>query len=88
MRLSGFLWRYFRRHGGWALVAGIAILVFAAASAVLIALIEPIFSEVLLAGDQVPGGLGAALGDAPGGSGATPPLGISKAGLKRWIDEG
>lgn len=49
MSLSGFLYRYFRRYLGWAGVAAIAIVLFAATTGLLVILIEPIFGEVLLA---------------------------------------
>jgi subfamily B ATP-binding cassette protein MsbA len=53
-----FFWQYIRRYTGWALLAAAGIVVFAAGTAATVALIKPIFGEVLLAGDQVPGPLG------------------------------
>jgi subfamily B ATP-binding cassette protein MsbA len=49
VKLARFLWRYFRRYTAWALLAGAAIVVFAAATASVVALVQPIFGEVLLA---------------------------------------
>ena len=62
MRLLGFFWRYGRRYAAWAALAAVAILTFASATVGLVALIEPIFGEVLLAGDRAPAGLGALAG--------------------------
>ncbi|HEX9944854.1 MAG TPA: ABC transporter ATP-binding protein [Thermoanaerobaculia bacterium] len=56
--MSSFLWRYLRGYTGWALLAAAGILVYAAATAGAAALIKPIFGEVLLAGEGVPGPLG------------------------------
>ncbi len=56
--LRAFFWRYLRRYTVWALVAAAGILVYAAATAGAVALIKPIFGEVLLAGDHMPGPLG------------------------------
>ncbi|HEX7185741.1 MAG TPA: ABC transporter ATP-binding protein [Thermoanaerobaculia bacterium] len=57
--LRSFFWHYLRRYTGWAMLAAAGIIVYAAATAATVALIKPIFGEVLLAGDQVPGALGA-----------------------------
>ena len=46
----------------WGVLAGVGIVLYAAATTSLVVLIEPIFGEVLLAGDQVPGGLGVVAG--------------------------
>jgi subfamily B ATP-binding cassette protein MsbA len=58
VRLAPFFWRYTRLYLGWALVAAVGIVTFAAASAATVALIKPIFAEVLLAGDAAPNPLG------------------------------
>ncbi len=58
--MVAFLWRYVRRYAAWAGLAAVAVLAFAAATVSMVALIEPIFGEVLLAGDQVPGMMGLA----------------------------
>jgi subfamily B ATP-binding cassette protein MsbA len=84
--MTAFFWRYFRRYLGWGALAAVGIVCFAGATASLVVLIEPIFGEVLLAGDQVPGGLGlvtggpapapadpAAGGEAPPAAGGTGP---------------
>ncbi|HSS48001.1 MAG TPA: ABC transporter ATP-binding protein [Thermoanaerobaculia bacterium] len=57
--MSSFFWHYLRAYTGWAILAAAGILVYAAATAGTAALIKPIFGEVLLAGDSVPGPLGA-----------------------------
>ena len=49
MSLARFLFRFVRPYMGWALVAAAAILTYAVTSTVLVALIKPIFGEVLLA---------------------------------------
>jgi subfamily B ATP-binding cassette protein MsbA len=58
MKLHAFFWHYLRRYTVWALLAASGIIVFATASAGVVSLIKPIFGEVLLAGDRVPGALG------------------------------
>jgi ATP-binding cassette, subfamily B, bacterial MsbA len=60
--LPRFFLRYFRRYALWGVLAGVGIVLYAAATTSLVVLIEPIFGEVLLAGDQVPGGLGLVAG--------------------------
>ena len=67
MKMSSFLWRYLRGYTVWALLAATGIVVYAAATAGAAALIKPIFGEVLLAGDNVPGPFGAVTNsDKPG----------------------
>ncbi|HYU32659.1 MAG TPA: ABC transporter ATP-binding protein [Thermoanaerobaculia bacterium] len=58
MKLRNFFLHYLRRYTGWALLASAGIIVFAAATAGVVALIKPVFGEVLLAGEKVPGALG------------------------------
>jgi subfamily B ATP-binding cassette protein MsbA len=82
------LWRYLRGYTVWALLAATGILVYAAATAGAAALIKPIFSEVLLAGDNVPGPLGAVTGAASGssrGAQKRPEPGLL-AGVKKKLD--
>jgi len=67
MQLISFLLRYFRHYLAWASLACVAAFVYAGLTAGIVALIEPVFGEVLLAGEQTPSMLGA-LGD--GGSSA------------------
>jgi len=78
------------------------VLLFAVATTALIALIEPVFGEVLLAGgEEVPGALGSLLGagseegsETPGGASVEPDSSAprkaqsSKKWIKRWMDEG
>jgi subfamily B ATP-binding cassette protein MsbA len=68
--LRAFFWHYLRRYTGWAMLAAAGIVLYAAATAGTVALIKPIFGEVLLAGDQVPGALGTIPGMGPGMGGA------------------
>ena len=49
MKLAAFLLRYLRRHLGWLAVAAVAAVLYAITTVSLIGLIEPVFSEVLLA---------------------------------------
>jgi ATP-binding cassette, subfamily B, bacterial MsbA len=65
LEMSSFFWRYLRGYTGWAMLAAAGILVYAAATAGAAALIKPIFSEVLLAGERVPGPLGGLTSAAP-----------------------
>jgi subfamily B ATP-binding cassette protein MsbA len=79
LKLAAFLLRYLRRHLGWVAVAGVAAVAYALTTISLIGLIEPVFSEVLLAdasevssfapGVGVPGGDGAEAAGAEEGSG-------------------
>ncbi len=52
MNLIRFLWQYARRYTGWLLVAALSVPLYAVASTALVALIEPVFSEVLRAGER------------------------------------
>jgi subfamily B ATP-binding cassette protein MsbA len=64
--MSSFFWRYLRIYTGWAMMAAVGILVYAVATAGVVSLIKPIFGEVLLAGEGVPGPLGGlSSGDSP-----------------------
>ncbi|HKV07502.1 MAG TPA: ABC transporter ATP-binding protein [Thermoanaerobaculia bacterium] len=58
MSKTAFLWHYVRRYTGWIVLATVAMLVYAVATAGTVSLIKPIFGEVLLAGNDVPGPLG------------------------------
>jgi subfamily B ATP-binding cassette protein MsbA len=71
MSLIGFFWRYSRRYAGWAALAFAAVLGFAVSTVGLVALIEPIFGEVLLAGEDRGGlsGLSVVAGGGGGGGG-------------------
>jgi|CXWL01.1.fsa_nt_gi subfamily B ATP-binding cassette protein MsbA len=78
LSLTGFLWQYFRRYLAWSLLAVGAILTYASASLVLVALFEPIFREVLLtdpsavAGSGVSGAAAGLLGGEEAAPAATP----------------
>jgi len=54
MSFGAFLWHYGRRYLPWAGLAVISILTFAASTVMLLALLRPIFSEVLLAEEHMP----------------------------------
>ncbi len=49
MKLLGFMLRYLRRHAAWLLLAAVAAAAYAVTTVTLISLVEPMFSEVLLA---------------------------------------
>ncbi|HEX3552214.1 MAG TPA: ABC transporter ATP-binding protein [Thermoanaerobaculia bacterium] len=91
--MSSFFWRYLRGYTGWAILAAAGILVYAAATAGTAALIKPIFGEVLLAGDSLPGPLGAITSaPAPPAQGKRPESGVlgdlkKRLNLARQIDD-
>lgn len=62
MKLARFFGSYLKHYRIWLVIAVTAVLTFAATTAMMISLIEPIFSEVLLAGDQDLGVLGSFAG--------------------------
>ncbi len=79
MKLARFLGRYLGRYLGWIGIAVVSALLYAAATVSVVALIEPIFDEVLLAGAESAEALGglvpgadeaAAAGPGPGHKGA------------------
>ena len=65
--LLQFFGRYVRRYASWATLAVVTIPVFAIASTAMVSLIEPIFGEVLQAGQDSRGMF--SMGDAPGAAG-------------------
>jgi len=79
--IAGFLLRRLRRYAGWAVIAFIAILTFALATAILASLIEPIFGEVLL----TEGGM---FGLAGGGMSAPAALSGPEGGSGQRSDQG
>ncbi|HEV7508809.1 MAG TPA: ABC transporter ATP-binding protein [Thermoanaerobaculia bacterium] len=83
--MSSFFWHYLRGYTGWAILAAAGILVYAAATAGTAALIKPIFGEVLLAGDTMPGPLGA-ITSAPADSGSKRPERGSLGDLKKRLN--
>ena len=87
MKVAAFLWRYFRRYTAWALLAGVGILVFAAATASVVALMQPIFGEVLLTDPNAlaeqGGAVGSLLGKQPEPGGVYEVLADGYASLKR-----
>ncbi|HXO21186.1 MAG TPA: ABC transporter ATP-binding protein [Thermoanaerobaculia bacterium] len=70
MSLAAFFWHYLRRYAAWGMLAAVSILLFAAATAAIVSLIEPIFSEVLLT-DQAPSVGGVSLPHAHAGGRGT-----------------
>jgi len=70
--ILAFLGRYVRRYAGWGMASAVGILIYAAATAGIVFLIKPIFSEVLLAGDRVPGALSAITSEEPATTRSTP----------------
>jgi subfamily B ATP-binding cassette protein MsbA len=67
VRTSTFLWRYFRRYTAWALLALLAVVIYALSMTATLSLVEPIFGDVLLTGEAMPALPGLA---APTGAGA------------------
>ena len=71
MKLAAFFLGYVRLYLGWVGLGIIAALLYGASAAVVVSLIEPLFQEVLLVGDDVPLILGASReGDTVDKSGA------------------
>ena len=54
MKLIRFFWPHVRHYVAWALLAALTIPMYALATTAMVALIEPIFGEVLQAGDESP----------------------------------
>lgn len=84
MKVSSFFWHYIRSYAAWAMIAAAGILLYAVATAGVVSLIKPIFGEVLLAGDRVPGPLGEITDSSPSREEA-PEAGVL-ADLKRRLD--
>ncbi len=92
VKMYSFFWRYLRGYTAWGALAAVGIVVYAAGTAGTAALIKPIFGEVLLAGDDLPGPMGV-LSDssAPGAPKKPEPPGVltnlkKKLDLARQID--
>jgi len=85
VQILRFFARYARRYTAWLVIAAVAIPLYGITSTAMVALIEPIFGEVLMAGDSAP----AVIPTVPGGtdddvSGAGGVTGlVSKLNLKR-----
>ena len=54
MQILRFFARYSRRFTAWLIIAAVAIPIYGITSTAMVTLIEPIFGEVLLAGDSAP----------------------------------
>ena len=93
MMIARFLLRRLRRYAGWAGVAFVAIFTFAATTACLAFLIEPIFGEVLLTdsglGAMFGGGRSSSAPAEPGGPeaglGGSGEVGVP-GGLPSWLE--
>jgi len=57
VQILRFFARYSRRFTAWLIIAAVAIPIYGIASTAMVSLIEPIFGEVLLAGDSAPAGI-------------------------------
>ena len=85
MSMWRFLLRYMRRYVPWAVLAAVAMLGFALATASMVTLVEPIFGEVLrLESDERPEALELVSGDPEQESDGA----LSRAGLKGLFDAG
>ena len=73
-----FFARYARSYTGWLTVACIAVPLYSIASAAMVTLIEPIFDEVLLAGNAAP-----SPGDTGGDAAAESPR---ESAVPSWLD--
>jgi subfamily B ATP-binding cassette protein MsbA len=84
-----FFGHYLRRYIGWiALLALFSIPVYALASTALVAMIEPIFGELLQAGPDERGSMGALGGGGGEKDRDEPPGALSKLNLKDRLDRG
>ena len=84
MKLAAFLLRYFRHYVGWAMVAAVAALLYGILTAGIVALIEPIFGEVLLAGEHSPVGLTVGEIEPQQGDAGTEQVGDMASRMKRF----
>ncbi len=89
MKLLRFFAGYVRRYTAWGMLALVAIPVYAVASTTLVALIEPIFGEVLQVGDEAAVGLPGLSPTDEGDREEGPQRGfLSSLNLKRILDRG
>jgi subfamily B ATP-binding cassette protein MsbA len=96
MRLLVFFLRYFRAYTGWAGVAVVAAMLYGISAAAVIALMEPIFSDLLLAEGGAPIKLEAQPESRREGPGSDPEDGLlesveswsDRVNLKDWLDRG
>ncbi len=85
MSSFAFFWRYVRRYTGWAVLAGIGIVTFAAATGGIVSLIEPVFGEVLLAKDGAPNVLGVQIGHPKEGGGKNDSAAHRPSATPDWL---
>jgi len=87
MKLGAFLLRYFRHYWAWVLLAGVAALFYGILTAGIVALIEPVFGEVLLAGGESSSLMGALGGEEDGTSLGSDEAEVSEptSGAKRFF---
>jgi len=85
VKLTRFFWSYLRGYTLWFAVAAVSVPIYGLASAGMVTLIEPIFGEVLMAGDSMPAAVGGleARGDEPG-----KPEFLARFNLKELANEG
>jgi subfamily B ATP-binding cassette protein MsbA len=89
VKLVRFFWPYLRRYGASVLIVALTIPLYALASAGLVALVGPIFGEVLQLGGEAAVGL-PLLGALPSGQDHAPEATgrFAWLNLKRWLDRG
>jgi subfamily B ATP-binding cassette protein MsbA len=85
VQILRFYARYSRRFTAWLIIAAVAIPIYGITSTAMVTLIEPIFGEVLLAGDSAPAGIPSMPdGGADADEGEDEPTGLlSRFNLKR-----
>jgi len=83
-----FFARYAKSYTGWLIVACIAVPLYGVASAAMVTLIEPIFDEVLLAGNTFSPGAGEGPAAAPGAPGVSTTAMPAWLNLKRMAHDG
>ncbi len=88
MKLTAFLGRYLSRYLGWVAIAILSALVYASSTVSVVALIEPIFGEVLLAGEQDREALGGLVPGAEEAAAAGSQSSIHKGSFKLGIERG
>ena len=84
MSLPAFFWRYLRSYMPWGALCAVTLVVFAVSSAAMIALLPPLFGEVLqVSEDELPGPLASVAGAADSGDdgseASSPSTGVDRA---------
>ena len=86
LKIFRFLLAYLKHYRSWLVVALVAVLGYAACTAMMISLIEPIFSEVLLAGDEGSAAASIFGGGGGGEGGEEKPAWLERFNLARQLD--